>query len=63
MVAWQCDQIGQHFATLAKIVKVFGHCLRVYLVLGKMLHLLWQFLWFGLHFSLLHVPKKEHVVI
>ena len=36
--AKRCDQIWQSFATLAN----FGMCLRVHLVLGNILNLLWQ---------------------
>ena len=47
----QCGQIWRNFATLAKILNVFAIFLRVYLVFGKMLSLLWQFFcyWANLH--------------
>ena len=38
----QCDQIYINFAILATFLKVFGRLLRVYLVFGKILSILWQ---------------------
>ena len=38
----QCDQIWRKFATFGTILKVLGKIVRVYLVFGKILIVLWQ---------------------
>ena len=53
----QWDQIWRNFRHLGKILKVFGHFLRVYLVLGKKFNLLWQFFMLWVKFSFLHWPN------
>ena len=41
---WQCDQMWRNFATLANVKQILVKQLRVYLLLGKILNLIWKFI-------------------
>ena len=45
-----------------KFLKIFGHFLRVYLVLGKMFNLLWQFFMLWVEILLLNLHNIEHTI-
>ena len=47
---FQCDQIWRNFATLAKFYTSLGNFMKVHLVFGKIVNLLWQlFVLLGIH--------------